>query len=50
MIMLHEGQIMFQVEGDAKKALSVEEVVRRFGADLKDESLLVKPTSPDSSL
>jgi putative ABC transport system ATP-binding protein len=49
MIMLHEGQIMFQVEGDAKKALSVEEVVRRFGADLKDESLLVKPTAPNSS-
>ena len=44
MIMLHEGQIMYQAEGDAKKALTVEEVVRRFGADLKDEALLYKPT------
>jgi len=48
MIMLHEGKIMFQVEGDAKNALTVEDVVRRFGADLEDESLLCKPTLPDS--
>lgn len=40
MIMLHEGKIIFQIEGDAKKALTVEEVVRKFGADLKDETLL----------
>lgn len=40
MIMLHEGRIIFESEGDAKKALTVEEVVRRFGADLKDETLL----------
>jgi putative ABC transport system ATP-binding protein len=40
MIMLHEGKIIFQAEGEEKKALTVEEVVRRFGADLKDESLL----------
>ncbi len=50
MIMLHEGKIMFQAEGNAKKALTVEEVVKRFGADLKDESLLCKPTSIDSPL
>lgn len=40
MIMLHEGKIIFEVAGEEKKALSVEEVVRRFGADLKDETLL----------
>jgi putative ABC transport system ATP-binding protein len=40
MIMLHEGRVKFDVEGTAKKALTVEEVVRRFGADLKDEALL----------
>jgi len=40
MIMLHEGRIMFDAAGDAKKALTVEEVVRRFGADLNDEALL----------
>ncbi|UCE51007.1 MAG: ATP-binding cassette domain-containing protein [Desulfobacterales bacterium] len=40
MIMLHEGRIIFDSEGDSKRALTVEEVVRRFGADLKDETLL----------
>ena len=40
MIMLHEGNVKFDVEGQAKKSLTVEEVVRRFGADLKDEALL----------
>jgi putative ABC transport system ATP-binding protein len=40
MIMLHEGRVIYKVEGDAKKALTVEEVVRKFGADLKDEALL----------
>lgn len=40
MIMLHEGKIRFDVEGPAKKRLTVEEVVKRFGADLKDEALL----------
>ncbi len=40
MIMLHEGKIIFTVEEDAKRALTVEEVVKRFGADLKDETLL----------
>ncbi len=50
MIMLHEGKIMFQAEGNAKKALTVEEVVKRFGADLKDESLLCEPASIDSPL
>jgi len=40
MIMLHEGKIQFDVEGEEKKALTVDEVVRRFGAELKDEALL----------
>ena len=40
MIMLHEGRVEFDIEGDEKKALTVEEVVRRFGAELKDEALL----------
>ena len=47
MIMLHEGKVIFKVEGDAKRALTVEEVVRKFGADLKDETLLCK--APDAS-
>jgi len=40
MIMLHEGKLKFDVQGEAKQALTVEEVVKRFGADLKDEALL----------
>lgn len=40
MIMLHEGKLKFDVQGEAKSSLTVEEVVRRFGADLKDEALL----------
>lgn len=40
MIMLHEGKLKFDAHGDAKSSLTVEEVVKRFGADLKDEALL----------
>ncbi len=40
MIMLHEGKIIFNVEGEAKKALTVPDLVQKFGADLKDETLL----------
>jgi len=40
MIMLHEGKVKFDIQGDDKKRLTVEEVVKRFGADLKDEALL----------
>ena len=40
MIMLHEGRVQFDIEGEEKLALTVEEVVRRFGAELKDEALL----------
>ncbi|MBW2005957.1 MAG: hypothetical protein JRI72_15415 [Deltaproteobacteria bacterium] len=40
MIMLHEGKVQFDIKGAEKQALTVEEVVRRFGAELKDEALL----------
>ncbi len=40
MIMLHGGRVQFDIEGKEKAALTVEEVVRRFGAELKDEALL----------
>ncbi len=40
MIMLHEGKLKYDVQGEAKSSLTVEEVVKRFGADLKDEALL----------
>ncbi len=40
MIMLHEGRIQFDIEGKEKNSLTVEEVVKRFGAELKDEALL----------
>lgn len=43
MIMLHEGKIQFDLKGEEKKNLSVEEVVRRFGEKLEDETLLCKP-------
>jgi putative ABC transport system ATP-binding protein len=43
MIMLHEGKIQFDINGEEKKRLTVEEVVRRFGEKLEDETLLCKP-------
>jgi putative ABC transport system ATP-binding protein len=43
MIMLHEGKIQFDVEGEEKKRLTVEEVVKRFGEKLEDETLLCNP-------
>jgi len=43
MIMLHEGKIQFDVEGEEKRRLTLEEVVRRFGEKLEDETLLCKP-------
>jgi len=42
MIMLHEGKICHDVRGEEKQALTVQEVVRRFGATLKDETLLCR--------
>ena len=40
LIMLHEGNIQLDIDGEEKKAFTVEEAVKRFGATLKDESLL----------
>jgi ABC-type uncharacterized transport system ATPase component len=40
MIMLHEGKVKFDIQAEEKTALTVVEVVKRFGADLKDEALL----------
>lgn len=42
MIMLDEGKIRFDVQGDSKKKLTVEEVVKRFGEKLEDETLLCR--------
>ncbi len=41
MIMLHEGRIQFDIEGEEKNNLTVEDVVKKFGEKLKDETLLV---------
>lgn len=41
LIMLHEGSIQLDISGEEKKAFTVQEAVKRFGATLKDESLLV---------
>ncbi len=43
MIMLHEGKVQFDLKGEGKRSLTVEEVVKRFGAELKDEALLCEP-------
>lgn len=45
MIMLHEGKIQFDISGEEKRRLTVEEVVKRFGEKLllEDETLLCKP-------
>jgi len=43
MIMLHEGKIQFDIKGEEKRSLTVEEVVKRFGEKLEDETLLCKP-------
>lgn len=40
MIMLHEGRIQFDVSGEEKAGLTVQEVVARFGGTLNDEALL----------
>ena len=40
LIMLHEGNIQLDIVGEEKKAFTVQEAVKRFGATLKDESLL----------
>jgi putative tryptophan/tyrosine transport system ATP-binding protein len=43
MMMLHEGKVQFDVTGQEKRDLTIEEVIKRFGERLKDESLLYEP-------
>jgi putative ABC transport system ATP-binding protein len=43
MMMLHEGKIQFDIKGEEKKRLTVEEVVKQFGEKLEDETLLCNP-------
>ena len=44
-IMLHEGKIVFDIEGEERSRLTVEDLVARFrrrrGADLDDDELLM---------
>jgi putative ABC transport system ATP-binding protein len=40
MVMLHEGKVQYEAQGEEKQALTVEDVVKRFGEKLKDEALL----------
>ncbi len=40
MIMLHQGRVQLDVSGADKAALTVREVVAKFGGSLKDETLL----------
>jgi len=40
MIMMHEGRVQFDMSGEEKQNLSVETLVKSFGAVLKDETLL----------
>jgi putative ABC transport system ATP-binding protein len=47
MVMLHEGKVRFDVQGEQKKGLTVKEVVEQFGTVLKDETLLCTP--PDKA-
>ena len=41
-LVLHacEGRIQLDIDGEEKKAFTVQEAIKRFGATLKDESLL----------
>ena len=40
MVMLHQGRIQLDIQGDEKKKLTVAEIVAKFGQTLKDETLL----------
>jgi putative ABC transport system ATP-binding protein len=40
LVMLHEGKIQMDIQGEEKKSFTVEEAVKKFGATLKDETLL----------
>jgi putative ABC transport system ATP-binding protein len=43
MVMLHEGKMKFEIEGESKKKLTVKQVVREFGTILEDKMLLSTP-------
>jgi len=40
MVMLHQGKIQLDIQGEEKKKLTVAEIVAKFGQTLKDETLL----------
>ena len=40
MVMLHQGKIQLDIQGEEKKELTVAEIVAQFGQTLKDETLL----------
>ena len=40
MVMLHQGKVQLDIQGEAKKKLTVAEIVAQFGQTLKDETLL----------
>lgn len=40
LVMLHEGKIQLDLQGEDKKSFTVEAAVKKFGATLKDETLL----------
>jgi putative ABC transport system ATP-binding protein len=40
MVMLHQGKVQLDIQGEEKKKLTVAEIVAKFGQTLKDETLL----------
>ena len=40
MVMLHQGKVQLDIQGEEKKNLTVAEIVAQFGQTLKDETLL----------
>ncbi|MBW2706986.1 MAG: ATP-binding cassette domain-containing protein [Deltaproteobacteria bacterium] len=40
MVMLHQGKVQLDIQGEEKKKLTVAEIVAQFGQTLKDETLL----------
>src|SRR5210317_425114 len=40
MVMLHQGKVQLDIQGEEKKKMSVTEIIAEFGQTLKDETLL----------
>jgi putative ABC transport system ATP-binding protein len=40
MVMLHQGRVQLDIQGEEKTKLTVAEIVAQFGQTLKDETLL----------